>query len=138
MSHKAHHTMSKHVATCIPLYTTFAIRQFEGLCPSWPFFPHPPPMQQGGISGTPHPITCCVGTLTHHLVLPWAESPGWFLRAQAAQRGQYLLLLPKIVVFKRAGRNVKMFLITNTTFGAPVSRLIEPVERDPRISGDLD
>lgn len=28
-----------------------------------------------------------------------------------------------------------MFLITSTTFGVPVSGLIEPVERDPWISG---
>lgn len=84
-----------------------------------------------GTSGTSHPITCCIGTPTHHLVLPQAESPGWLPCNKAADRGQCLLLLPKIVAFKRAGRNIKMFLITSTTFGAPASSLTESVERDP-------
>jgi len=40
-------------------------------------------------------------------------------------------------VFKRVGRNVKMFLITDTIFGVPVSSLIEPVERNPWILGNF-
>lgn len=109
MSHKAHHTVSKHVA----FFTTFVIKQFEGLYPWRPFSLHPPTYTKGGTSGTCHPITCCIGTPTHHLVLPWAESPGWILGAQAADRGQYLLLLPKIFLLKREGKNIKMLLITN-------------------------
>lgn len=93
------------------------------------------PCRKGRTSRTPHSTTCHVGTLTLRLDLPWAESPGWFLQAQATQRSQCLLFLPKIVVFKSSGRKVKMFLITKATFGVSFLSLIEPVERDPWISG---
>lgn len=69
------------------------------------------------------------------LTLLWAETPERLLQAQVAYIGQYLFVVPKIVVFKRSERNVKMFLIINTRFGVSASSLIKSVERDTLISG---
>lgn len=132
MSHKAQHTISKPVPLSIPPLPSSSLKvcALHGLSS-----PTPHPCRKGETVGQVAPSPNMLKPWQIIESWLWAESPGWVLWVQAAQRGQYLMLLPKIAAFKRAGRNVKMFLITNTAFGAFISSLIEPVERDPWISG---